>query len=142
MTIKIEITGASIQEVADKLLAVGGSLRATASYDADNAAREALQAQRDDAKPKAAPKKVKPVAEEAQPAPVAPTAEPAPSLPEPDAAPLDFDKDVAPVVLKLVQTKGRDWVQDVLTQFGVERASQLPPEQFAELIAALQDGAE
>lgn len=45
--IKIEVTGNSIPEVADKLLAIGASLRSTASNAFDDAARVALQAKRD-----------------------------------------------------------------------------------------------
>lgn len=45
--IKIEVTGNSIPEVADKLLAIGASLRSAASNAADDAARVALQAKRD-----------------------------------------------------------------------------------------------
>lgn len=44
--IKIEVTGNSIPEVADKLLAIGASLRSAAINAADDAAREALQAKR------------------------------------------------------------------------------------------------
>lgn len=59
-----------------------------------------------------------------------------------EAAKLDFDKDVAPVVLNAVKTKGREWVQEILSQFGVERASQVPDEQLGELIDAIKAGDE
>jgi hypothetical protein len=55
---------------------------------------------------------------------------------------LDFDKDVTPVVLDAVKTKGKPWVQDILAQFGVERASQVPDERFGELVDMLKEGLE
>lgn len=57
-----------------------------------------------------------------------------------DAEPLDFDKDVAPVVLGAVRDHGKPWVQEVLSQFGFERASQVPEEQLPELVATLSAG--
>jgi hypothetical protein len=53
---------------------------------------------------------------------------------------LDFDKDVAPVVLNAVKVHTKEWVQEVLSQFGVARASQVPDEQLPELVAALRAG--
>lgn len=52
---------------------------------------------------------------------------------------LDFDRDVAPVVLGYVRSKGKPWVMAILNQFGVERASELAPEQYGELVDALND---
>lgn len=151
--IKIEVTGNSIGEVADKLLAIGHSLNNAATDTADNAAREALQAKRDAAKPK----KVKEAAEEApvdptpapKSVPAAEATESQPTTPEPSSTPapapsasepLDFDKDVAPVVLAAVRDHGKPWVQEILSQFGFERASQVPDEQHAELVAVLSAG--
>jgi len=51
--------------------------------------------------------------------------------------PLNFDTDVAPVVISYVQKKGKPWVQSVLEQFGVARASELAAEQWGELVATL-----
>jgi hypothetical protein len=168
--IKIEVTGNSIAEVSDKLLAIGASLQRTVSHDADNAAREALQAKRDAAKKEvaeAAPK----VAEEApveypmsvylevaEEAPVDPTPAPKsapaaeatesqPTTEEPSTTPapsasaseLNFDTDVAPIVLQVVKDKGKPAVQAILEQFGVERASQLDPARWPELVVALKD---
>ena len=53
---------------------------------------------------------------------------------------LDFDKDVAPVVLNAVKVHTKEWVQEVLSQFGVARASQVPDEQLQELVDALKAG--
>lgn len=64
------------------------------------------------------------------------------SAASPEATQFDFDKDVAPVVLNAVKNKGREWVQEILSQFGVERASQVPDEQLGELIDAIKAGDE
>jgi hypothetical protein len=52
---------------------------------------------------------------------------------------LNFDTDVAPIVLQVVKDKGKPVVQAILEQFGVERASQLDPARWPELIAQLKD---
>lgn len=159
--IKIEVTGNSIAEVSDKLLAIGASLQRTVSYDADNAAREALQAKRDAAteagkptvgteaakrarKPKAVEEKVEVGNSPSSSEPEAPSAgqnasTPAAGEPEKAAEPeepkkLDFDKEVAPLVLQLVKTKGPEAIKRILDQFGVERASQIEPARYGELV--------
>lgn len=60
--------------------------------------------------------------------------------PETTPEALDFDKDVAPVVLEAVKQRGKDWVSEILSQFGVARASQVADEQMGELVAALKEG--
>ena len=52
---------------------------------------------------------------------------------------LNFDTDVAPIVLQVVKDKGKPVVQEILEQFGVERASTLDPSRWPELIAQLKD---
>jgi hypothetical protein len=52
---------------------------------------------------------------------------------------LDYETEVAPLVLKAVDTAGRDKVKSVLDQFGVTRASQIEPSRWPELVALLQD---
>jgi hypothetical protein len=148
--IKIEVTGNSIAEVSDKLLAIGASLQRTVSHDADNAAREALQAKRDAAKKEvaeAAPE----VAEEA-PAPLPSSGQTeappitkekvsASSPTEASDAPsdtLNFDTDVAPYVLQVVKEKGKPVAQEILSQFGVEKASLMGPALWPELVALLK----
>ena len=151
--IKIEVTGNSIPEVADKLLAIGASLRSTASNAADDAAREAAQAKRNVAK-----------AEVAEDAPVDPTSStsaitadvlssqpttkepsttpaPAPSAsdePAEEIAPLNFETQVAPVVLLFVQKRSKEETSKILAEFGVERASMLNPALWPELVARLE----
>ena len=151
--IKIEVTGNSIAEVADKLTALARSLSTTASYDADNAARQALQDNRDAQKK---PVKAKPDAGKADAVQAETSASTAggtgsstetktaaaaeePATPDAPKA-LDFDKDVAPVVLNAVKVHTKEWVQEVLSQFGFARASQVPDEQLPDLVTTLQAG--
>lgn len=153
MTIKIEITGDSIEEVADKLLALGSKLSGASTI-----AVAAATGQSADAEGKAKrTRKSAPTAPEQAGSTETQTSEPAaaaaetPSAPAepaaqtesapaaPSEAPLDFDKDVTPVVLGAVERHGREKVTEVLSQFGVARASQLDEGQWPELIAALND---
>ena len=143
--IKIEVTGNTIPELADKLLAIGASLQNTITV-YDTPAR------------KTPPKKAEVMPEVAEAAPVDPTPAPksAPvaeateslrtttetsSTPAPaaSASELSFETDVTPVVLAVVQTKGKPVVEEILSQFGVARASQLDPARWPELVAALKD---
>lgn len=157
--IKIEVTGNSLAEVSDKLLAIGASLQR--AVPADNAFREALEEHRDLAKAEDKPtvgteaakrtRKAKPAegnaastAEVASPTsssePDTATAEAAPSPSEPEAPKqLDFDKEVAPLVLKLVAAKGPEAIKKILDQFGVQRASQIDPARFGELVGLITD---
>ena len=145
--IKIEVTGNSIPEVADKLLAIGASLQNNITV-YDTPARETptnidpiMPELREVAKaapvdPTPAPKSV-PVAEvsESQPTTEEPSSTPAPAA---SASELDFELDVAPVVLRAVSSKGKPLVQDILSEFGSVRASQLAVALWPELIARLE----
>jgi hypothetical protein len=169
--IKIEVTGNSIPEVADKLLAIGASLQGIKSTmphawsdikpDADIILEVAEAAPVDPTPaPKSAP--VATVSESlrtttetsstpapasntgataadvlsSQPTTKEPSTTPAPA---PSASELSFETDVTPVVLAVVQTKGKPVVEEILSQFGVARASQLDPARWPELVAALKD---
>jgi hypothetical protein len=158
--IKIEVTGNSIPEVADKLLAIGASLQASAAVetprgaikgDAEtgNAQKTARAAAATDSKPstttelattfaehapKDAPSVTEPALNSASSAASTDTAADAPKASE-----LSFETDVTPVVLAVVQTKGKPVVEEILSQFGVARASQLDPARWPELVAALKD---
>ena len=142
--IKIEVTGNSIPEVADKLLALGASLRKHLDV---NTAVEALQVERDVAKvevaeaapvdPTPAPKSAEAAAgSESQPTTTEPSSTPAPAASA--CEPLNFELDVAPVVLRAVAAKGKPFVQDVLSEFGGVRASDLDDGLWPELIARLE----
>jgi len=134
--IKIEITGNSIPEVADKLLAIGASLRASGTL-------------AEVAEVAPTPKPQAPSTKSSTPAESTSTGQPsAPSEQEaapplapasPTPPPLDFDTDVAPHVLAVVQKLGKPAAQEILSQFGVEKASLLDPARWPELVTALQD---
>ena len=145
--IKIEVTGNSIPEVADKLLAIGASLQNTTTV-YDTPARETptnidpvMPELREVAKaapvdptpaPKSAPAAI---ATESQPTTEEPSSTPAPAA---SVSELDFELDVAPVVLRAVSSKGKPLVQDILSEFGSVRASQLAVDLWPELIARLE----
>jgi hypothetical protein len=143
--IKIEVTGNSIPEVADKLLALGASLRKHLDV---NTAVEALQVERDVAKtevaeaapvdPTPAPKSASAAeATESQPTTEEPSSTPAPATSASEE--LNFDTDVAPYVLQVVKEKGKPVAQEILSQFGVEKASLLDPTLWPELVQQLKD---
>ena len=126
--IKIEVTGNSIPEVADKLLAIGASLRTSGTL------VEVAKAAPVDPTP--APKSAPPVeVTESQPTTTEPSSTPAPAA---SASELDFELDVAPVVLRAVSSKGKPFVQDILSEFGSVRASQLAVDLWPELIDRLE----
>ena len=142
--IKIEVTGNSIGEVADKLLAIGGSLRSTAISAADNSARETLQAKRDAAKAEVAeqapadptPTPTAPPVEETASSTTADTSTPVAAA-EASASDLDYNRDVRSVALKVVEKCGKPVMQEILLRFGVTNASFLPPEKLPELVSAM-----
>ena len=156
--IKIEVTGNSIGEVADKLLAIGASLQNTITV-YDTPAR------------KTPPKKAEVMPEVAEAAPVDPipalktvsVAEAAESLrttaatsstPAPAAsvsedeelevvdlpiATLDIEADVRPLILKVVTARGKPVMEELLSRFGVAKASQIEPALLPELVALMQE---
>jgi len=162
--IKIEVTGNSIPEVADKLLAIGASLRASSTTinAVDDAAREALQAKRNVANEDKAARVMVTKKEVAEAAPVDPTpaplaatsagaaassaaadthtAAPAASVSEdeelevvdlPIAAP---EVNLRDLVLSVVEKRGKPVMEEILTRFGVAKASMVSPELLPELI--------
>lgn len=161
--IKIEVTGNSIPEVADKLLAIGSSLLASnLGWSGVNVVPDVVLevAEAAPVDPTPAPKSA-PVAEatESQPTTEEPSSTPAapaeeitpkpaeiventPAAPAEEitpAAELNFDTDVAPYVLQVVKEKGKPVAQEILSQFGVEKASLLDPTLWPELVQQLKD---
>jgi hypothetical protein len=133
---RIEITAASLEELADKALALGGRLVVVHTSAASSQVRvEVAEAAPVDPTP--APKSA-PVAEvsESQPTTTEPSSTPAPAAK--DDVP-DFDTVVTPLVLKLVEVKGKPAAQEVLGRFGVIKASQLSSERWQELVDAIND---
>jgi hypothetical protein len=133
---RIEITAASLEELADKALALGGRLVVVHTSAASSQIRvEVAEAAPVDPTP--APKSA-PVVEvsESQPTTTEPSSTPAPA-PKDDVP--DFDTVVTPLVLKLVEVKGKPAAQEVLGRFGVIKASQLSSERWQELVDAIND---
>ncbi len=129
MSYRIEITATSLEELADKALALGGRLstvRTSVQVLAQAPAVETLRPALDVTEPEP-----ETVAVEAAPEPVAEEA-PAADVP-------DFDTEVTPLVLKLVEVKGKPAAQEVLGRFGVIKASQLSSDRWVELVSAIND---
>ena len=165
---KIEITAGTLAELAGKVLSLAAQLHETAPeaprYAGPLTDGSVVEAEKP--KAKAVRKKAEPeVAEEApSPEPVTAAAETvssqaatATAQPQPNessetakntdassassgsAEPtLDFDKDVAPVVIETVSRVGREGVSSTLAEFGAERASEVDPSQYGELVKALE----
>lgn len=149
--IEVKITGNSIPELADKLLAIGNSLRRTSIADANTAAAITMQAERDAAR-LTLPEIIQAEAEK-----IAATkrsrkkAEAAPVTVVEDEPAEQADTDTGEVtevpaletvtaaVLSAVERVGRDKVVAILAQFGVNRASEVAPAQRAELLAMVKD---
>jgi hypothetical protein len=148
--IKIEVTGNSIPEVADKLLAIGHSLYSQTVVPIANGGTSA-QTLEEVTGAKTLEELFTGVAEAAPaPLPTSPVEETASSSAEekvssgpteatPPAGELNFDIDVAPHVLQVVKEKGKPVAQEILSQFGVEKASLLDPALWPELVQQLKD---
>lgn len=167
MSYKIEITAGTMTELAGKLLAMAATMQATPSdpvmpevreatkpakkakpapvveEDLGNEPKSAASAEATDSQPTTEEPSSTPATTVMEPelssTSTAETSTPAPLAEAPGAKALDFEKDIAPLVLKVVAERGKPVVQDILAQFGVERASQVPDEQLNELVAALKD---
>ena len=153
--IKIEVTGNSIGEVADKLLAIGGSLQANDKltfntkdrYAYDWANTEPDENPSDPIMPEVAEMAAVDPTPAPKSAPAAEVTENQQTTQEPSSTPapapsaseeLNFETDVAPLVLQVVKEKGKPAAQEILSQFGVEKASAIDPAQWPELVEALK----
>ena len=169
--IKIEVTGNSIGEVADKLLAIGASLRGSkggllnsaphpvgnvhVSEDADinPAALTVVEVEVAEAAPvdPIPALKTVSVAEAAESlrttAATSSTPAPAASVSEDEElevvdlpiATLDIEADVRPLILKVVTARGKPVMEELLSRFGVAKASQIEPALLPELVALMQE---
>jgi hypothetical protein len=143
--IKIEVTGASIAEVADKLLAIGANLRGSAIVDGARAAVNAMAAMKpaegvvfvpEVANAAAAPEPItaSTAAETASATTAGTTTSDAPA-----AAPSEITAEaMRDLVLRVVRLKGREAMVAVLDTFGAAKASDVPAEQVPELVTALE----
>lgn len=149
--IEVKITGDSIPELADKLLAIGNSLRRTSIADANTAAAITMQAERDaarltlpeiiqaEAEKIAATKRSRKKAEAATVTVV--EDEPAEQVDTDTGEVTEVPalETVTAAVLSAVERVGRDKVVAILAQFGVNRASEVPAAQRAELLQMVRD---
>lgn len=134
MTYRIEIKAETLAELAGKAYAFAVGVQSTIAS-VNHVSREEIASFSVPLSNMTVAHSEPEVAEEA---PVDPT--PAPkSAPSASASELNFDTDVAPIVLQVVKDKGKPVVQEILEQFGVERASTLDPSRWPELIAQLKD---
>ena len=133
--IKIEVTGNSIPEVADKLLAIGAKLRSIHIVEMANAAVD-IQAEAEVAEIPARitpPKKVMPEvvvvhsSVEDEPLEVV-------DLPVADTPAIDVETDIRALILKVVTKRGKPFMEDILSSFGVVKASHLEPALLPKLI--------
>jgi hypothetical protein len=122
---KIEITADTLVELAGKAMSLAVKLNS------GTATEPAVYAP-----PVEQPVEINPVAL-TQPVSITPT-KVEEVMPEVTAPALNFDTDVAPVVLRAVATKGKPFVEGIMTEFGVARASQLDAARWAELIDRLE----
>jgi hypothetical protein len=140
--IKIEVTGNSIPEVADKLLAIGASLRASAAVETPRGATKeeasAGNAPQKSNTPKSAPPAEVTESPQTTTAPSS-TSVPAASVSEelevvdlPIAAP---EVNLRDLVLSVVEKRGKPVMEEILSRFGVPKASMVGPERLPELIA-------
>ena len=131
MPYKIEVTADSLSELAGKVLALAAQFQVTAVEQPKAKPVKAAKA------PVVEPAKVEepeardPAPEEAKGEKVRVEAAKAPTY--------DFNTDISPLVLRVAAEKGRPAIAELLSQFGVERASSVPAEQFGELLNALKD---
>ena len=125
MPYKIEVTADSLSELAGKVLALAAQFQVTSMPEQP-------------VTPKAKPVKAAkaPVVEEVKAEEVKVEE---PKIEEPKAPTYDFNTDISPLVLRVASEKGRPAIAELLSQFGVERASNVPTEQFGELLNALKD---
>lgn len=166
--IKIEVTGSSIAEVADKLLAIGANLRGNAIVEGARAAVNAMKAM-NPVMPEVAEMAAAPeprTSETSAPTPDTssssasklteqPSPNAGPAAPEPAAEttvasssasaataspsePVISAEALRDLVLSVVRVKGREAMVAVLDTFGAAKASDVPAAQVPELVAALE----
>ena len=123
MSYKIEVTADSLSELAGKVLALAAQFQAVPAIVHHSGVK---------------PKADKPVKAAKAPAAEEPKAEEV-KVEAAKAPTYDFNTDISPLVLRVAAEKGRPAIAELLSQFGVERASNVPAEQFGELLNALKD---
>jgi len=132
MSYRIEITADSLSELAGRVLALSVQLQTTTAP----VAYVPPVVVKDPTPAKTAAKKIAALIAEAT-APDETVPEP---TAEPVAAPLDFTTEVGPFVLEYVAARGRNAMEEILTLFGVSRASHVSADLLPELLATLKAG--
>ena len=152
--IKIEVTGNSILEVADKLLAIGGKLRyksniaemanaAAVSMWAERATAEVEVAEAAPVDPTPAPKSAQvATATESQPTTTEPSSTPAPAASASEDEELEVvdlpiavpEVNLRDLVLSVVEKRGKPVMEEILSRFGAAKASLVDPALRPELI--------
>jgi hypothetical protein len=133
--IKIEVTGNSILELADKLLAIGASLQGTTPTAFP---RGATKAEAEAAEIPA--RKTPPKREEVMPevvvvhSPIEDEPLEVIDLPVADTPTIDVETDIRPLILEVVTKRGKPYMEDILSSFGVVKASHLEPALLPKLI--------
>jgi len=150
MSYRIEITADSLSELAGRVLALSVQLQTTTApvayvppvvvkdpTPAKTAARKITAMIAEAAVAETVPEPAaEPVAE-----PVAgPGGEPAANPVVTPVATLDFTTEVGPFVLEYVAARGRNAMEEILTLFGVSRASHVSADLLPELLATLKAG--
>jgi hypothetical protein len=135
---KVEITAASLEELADKALALGGRLALTAVRGANKPQPEPAQAGSVLAVVDKASQLLEDVAARALQSKKAAEAVTVAADPEPVAPPIpDYVTEVAPAVLKYVEAKGKPAAAALLQSYGVDRARNIDPTLWAEFLARI-----
>lgn len=144
MGYKVEITADSIVELAGKVQVLAAQF-AVVPLEPQQYAVERTAEPKPEPKPRGRPAKTAAPASEQ----VAETAQPEPEPAEEkavnnsaeaqEAVTLDFDTDITPLVLRVVQVKGKPRAVEILGEFGVALASDVPEERWPEFIVALED---
>jgi hypothetical protein len=130
MPYKIEVTADSLSELAGKVLALAAQFQTTSTPE---------QPVTPKAKPVKAAKAA--VVEEAkvEEAKVEEAKVEEAKVEEAKAPTYDFNTEISPLVMRVAREKGRTVIGDLLAQFGVERASNVPAELHGELYDTLMD---
>lgn len=143
---KIEITAETLAELAGKAMLFAVKLNTVTATESVPAVKGATPVETVEVAPEVAEEapvdptpapKSAPAAEavESPPTTEQPSTTPAPSA---SASELNFDTDVAPIVLQVVKEKGKPVAQEIIGQFGVEKASLMDPALWPELVALLK----
>ena len=148
---KIEITADTLAELSGKVLSLASKLMTGTAAEGWSAPKSTMPAEVAEAAPvdpipapKSAPAAT---ATESQPTTKEPSSTPAASASEDEALEvvdlpidtLDFETDVRPMVLKVVEKCGKPVMEEILSRFGVAKASMIEAALLPELVSLCQE---